>query len=91
MGGWSVVADRTSVYSSCNVYLSYGYVNVVGRTPKIVNISMVIDDVIDFFYLDVLVVIMVGVELLLVLGLDMSWWSIMPGVEMLLVVRVDMM
>ena len=34
---------------------------------------------------------MVGVELLLVLGLDMSWWSIMPGVEMLLVVRVDMM
>ena len=57
MGRWFVVADRTSIYSSCNVYLSYGYVNVVGRTPKIVNISaMVIDDVIDFFYLDVLVV-----------------------------------
>ena len=34
---------------------------------------------------------MVGVELLLVQGLDMFWWSIMPGVEMLLVVRVDMM
>ena len=57
MGGWSVVADRTSIYSSCNVYLGYGYVYVVGRIPKIVNISaMVLDDVIDFFYLDVLVV-----------------------------------
>ena len=67
--------------------MSYGHDNVVGGTPKIVNISMVIDDVIDFFYLDILV----GVELLLVQGLDMFWWSIMPGVEMLLVVRVDMM
>ena len=56
MGGWSVVADRTSAYSSCNVDLSYGYVNVVGGTPKIVNISIVIDDVIDFFYLDILLV-----------------------------------
>ena len=57
MTRWSVAVDRTSIDSSCNVYLGYGYVYVVGRTPKIVNISaMVIDDVIDFFYLDVLVV-----------------------------------
>ena len=56
MTRWSVAADRTSIYSSCNVYLCYGYVNVVGRTSKIVYILMVIDDVIDFFYLDVLVV-----------------------------------
>ena len=57
MARWSVAADRTSIYSSCNVYLGYGYVYIVGRTPKFINISaMVIDDVIDFFYLDVLVV-----------------------------------
>ena len=35
--------------------------------------------------------IMVGVELLLVQGLDMFWWSIMAGVQMLLVVGVDML
>ena len=36
--------------------MSYGHVNVVGGTPKIVNISMVIDGIIDFFDLDILLV-----------------------------------